>query len=492
MTPAKDAADRDDRVRIVDTIFLLLALSAVMFLSAGYGRSMDEDIWWHLRTGHWILAHHAVPVTDSFSAKAMGQPWIAYSWLFETMVSGIFDTWGYRGMLALTSCWVFAYVAWMTVFLSRFANIRRATILSFAAYAAMMPMKSPRPWLFTILFFTVELTLLWLARERNRPAWLLAIVPLFVVWANMHIQFVYGLGLIGMFALDSSLPEKVRTALSAEARPALRAKWLWWLLGACLAATLVNPYGWNLYRVVWQYATQSAPLSLVSEMQALPFRTPSNWMMLTVVGGAMFVLGCAREKNLLMISLMVVSCYCGFRSQRDLWFPVTVAVLALAQGSLLGEPDFIRSRCVWWIVLPVGLAISLGVLSVDPRFSDAALRKAVAKDFPVEASRFIESHRLAGPLFNSYGWGGYLIWRLPELPVSIDGRANLYESSLSNSVNTIHGGKSWFQDPDLKKARTILLEKDLALASLLRIDPNYRVLYTDETATVFEPVNPPR
>jgi hypothetical protein len=59
------------------------------------------------------------------------------------------------------------YTAWATVFLSRFTNLMRAMILAFAAYTALMPLKSPRPWLFTVLFFSVELSLLCNARERN-------------------------------------------------------------------------------------------------------------------------------------------------------------------------------------------------------------------------------------------------------------------------------------------------------------------------------------
>jgi hypothetical protein len=492
MPPVTDSPGRRQASPKADTLFLLGALAALTVATTRYGMAMDQDIWWHLRVGHWILAHGTVPDREMFSTRAMGQPWIAYSWLFEVIVARIFDVWGYRGMLALTTAAAFAYTAGLTVFLSRFVNLRRAMILSFTAYLALMPLKSPRPWLFTILFFTIELSLLWIAREENRPGWLLPIVPLFALWANVHIQFVYGLGLIGLFALESLLSDRVRTALSSEPRSELPPMWLWLLLAASSLATLLNPYGWNLYRVVAEYATQSAPLTYVTEMQAMPFRIPSNWICLAIICAAIFALGCARGKNLLLIALLAFGCWFGFRSQRDTWFPVTVAALALASVLREGAPEFVRSRARYWIAIPAGLAVSLGLLGFDGRFTNDSLRKEIAKGFPVKACDYVESHSLPNPLFNSYSWGGYLIWRLPNMPVSIDGRANLYESWLPTAVNTIRGEKNWAKDPDLAKARTIILEQDSSLAAILRVDQKFRIAYEDETAAVFQPITTPQ
>jgi len=45
--------------------------------------------------------------------------------------------------------------------------------------------------------------------------------------------------------------------------------------------------------------------------------------------------------------------------------------------------------------------------------------------FPVYSPEFLLENKIPGPMFNFYGWGGYLIWKLyPNYPVFIDGRAN--------------------------------------------------------------------
>jgi hypothetical protein len=72
------------------------------------------------------------------------------------------------------------------------------------------------------------------------------------------------------------------------------------------------------------------------------------------------------------------------------------------------------------------------------------------------------------------------------MPVSIDGRSNLYAESFAQAVETMAGRSDWSQDPDLKRARTILLEHDGALASILRVDPHFRLIYQDRVASIFQ------
>jgi hypothetical protein len=64
----------------------------------------DPDIWWHLRTGQWIVEHGRVPTEDPFSTYGMGKPWIAYSWLFEILVYLVFRNLGLNRNPSLCRC----------------------------------------------------------------------------------------------------------------------------------------------------------------------------------------------------------------------------------------------------------------------------------------------------------------------------------------------------------------------------------------------------
>ena len=83
------------RLIIVALLYCIPASQAMVPL-------VDPDIWWHFRTGQWIVEHAQVPATDPFSAYGMGNHWVAYSWLFEVLVYGLFTKLGLMGILVFT------------------------------------------------------------------------------------------------------------------------------------------------------------------------------------------------------------------------------------------------------------------------------------------------------------------------------------------------------------------------------------------------------
>jgi hypothetical protein len=140
------------------------------------------------------------------------------------------------------------------------------------------------------------------------------------------------------------------------------------------------------------------------------------------------------------------------------------------------------------------LAISLLLIFAVPgiRVSDRVIEKWMRDLYPVQACVFIENHHLSPPLYNPFPWGGYLMWRLPQLPVSIDGRTNVHaDERVTRSIETTHAKENWVKDEELLRARTILLMRDRPLTQLLLVDPKFRVVYEDKTAVVFEPVAQP-
>ena len=194
---------------------------------------------------------------------------------------------------------------------------------------------------------------------------------------------------------------------------------------------------------------------------------------------------------MLLVVLLAAATYCGFRASRDVWFIAIVATLVLAQW---WGPNDGQGHSVGLGYWAVAVAASLLLVFAVPgmRVSDGEIEKWMKKLYPVEACAFIENHHLTPPLYNSYTWGGYLIWRLPQLPVSIDGRANLHrDERIDRSYATIYGKERWSKDEELFQARTILLPRDRPLTMILRIDPRFRKVYEDEVASVFEPVAPP-
>src|SRR6266481_5337560 len=202
MTQPTSLADSEKSARRIVILVLLYCIPAFQALLP----IIDADIWWHLRTGQWIISNGWVPVQDPFSAYGMGKSWVAYSWLFELFVYGLFKNFGIGGIVAFT-----VLMSLCIVLAIHFAvhqaglPFEAEVILVAVTYGSFFPMLAPRPWLFSILFFTAELYILFDVRRTGRLTSAFILPPLFALWANLHIQFIYGLAALVLFVGEGLL-----------------------------------------------------------------------------------------------------------------------------------------------------------------------------------------------------------------------------------------------------------------------------------------------
>jgi len=445
----------------------------------------DPDVWWHVRTAEWILAHHAWPTADPFSSYGAGQPWAAYSWLPELMLWGLYQLFGLRGFVLYTAGLSVAIVAALHGMLRRIgAGTNSAVVLTLAAALGLITIQTPRPWLFSILLFVLELDVLLTAnRTRNRRLlwWL---VPLFLVWANMYIQFVVGLAVLGAAVMEPVLARFVPFGMADEQSRKTPFGHMLAVFAACVAATLVNPYGYHLYEVALALVGQSGLWNLIQELGPMRFRSVENWTVLAVTVATAFALGWRRRVRLLLALLFVMAVYVSFRSQRDVWLVLIVGLTVLAYvGPRAAAPRRAMPLSLNWVVAGT---VALLVVGGSLALSESKLKSQVARALPVQAARFIAEEQPAGPMFNPFDWGGYLIFHLPEVPVSIDGRTMVHgEARILRHAGTLRGKGGWRDDPELSQARLVLLPSNGSLASLLELDGRFRVLYRDRVAVVF-------
>jgi hypothetical protein len=134
----------------------------------------------------------------------------------------------------------------------------------------------------------------------------------------------------------------------------------------------------------------------------------------------------------------------------------------------------------------LGVILSLFAFGYYRNISEASLKAHVAKTFPADAVAFVQKNNQRGPLYNHLDWGGYLIWALPDLPVSMDGRTNLHgEERIERSIATWAGYPGWSSDPELSRAHVVIADMKRPLTALLHTDSRFRLVYKDEVAAVF-------
>jgi hypothetical protein len=448
----------------------------------------DPDMWWRFRTGQWIVENQSVPFKDYFSTYAMGKPWIEYSWLFELLIYASYALFDLPGVVyfVVGLALIITFVAHRLV--RRFGMPLPAEVaLVAAAASAMKPVITPRPWLFTIVFFSIELLIIDRVRYSGKFRLLWTLPFIFAIWANLHIQFIYGLAVLGLLVAESVFVFAFPSARITFQAPALSPRHLMLVFLACLTATFLTPYHYLLYKQIFEYIDQTGVFLNISELHPMLFRSPDSWLVLMLTITTAFFLGWRREWRPFPILLFLTGAFLAFRARRDAWFLAITAIWIIGDcaRALWQGRSFAFSK-VQLVFSAVAVAATLFLLSISRQISAASLWGIIEQKFPVRAVAHVNAHQLPGPLFNDYDWGGFLLWSLPRLPVVIDGRLNLFgEERLERSLNTWNGHPGWKSDPDLAGAKLVIGNKQRMLVSLLRSDPRFKIVYEDSIAAVF-------
>lgn len=208
------ALEAEKPTSVTDDLFVLLRLRALRLLAltaliVAVGTEcfitklavLDPDIWWHLSVGDWIVHNHAFPHNGIFSRTAATHPWMAYSWGYEVLLSRAYDWFSFMGMgifgTGLTIAVALAIFAMLYRISGRFWSSWALSIVVFLAFLFNI---APRPVFLSVIFFTITLTLLFEAARSGRIRLLYWLPLVFLLWANVHIQFVYGLTVVGLLA----------------------------------------------------------------------------------------------------------------------------------------------------------------------------------------------------------------------------------------------------------------------------------------------------
>jgi hypothetical protein len=247
-----------------------LCLAALSLLVLGYAllagfRTLSEyDLGWMLATGRWIVQHRQIPSTDVFSYAAQEQPWI-YPVGSSLILYGVYALEGY----ALLSWFEAAACAVTTGLLLRRGSVIHALLVVLAVPLIAIRTR-PRADMFTVVLFAAFLALLWRYHRTGRTRlWVLPL--LMAAWVNLHLGFVAGLALILGYLLAEAL-EMIWSPRRETAVARLLHCWPW--LVATLGATLVNPWGWEIYgALLRQEGAVAGQLQWIPEWGAVPL----NW-----------------------------------------------------------------------------------------------------------------------------------------------------------------------------------------------------------------------
>lgn len=478
-------------------------LAALVLLLAGIGTIafqiklcvLDPDIWWHLKVGDWIIDHFAVPHTGILSRTAANRSWVAYSWGYEVLMSRAYAWFGLIGIglygVLLTIAVAYS-VHWMMRRLC--GNFWLACIGAGITCSAFLFNGMPRPFFFSISLFAVMLTLLLEANRSGQIRQLYWLPLIFVLWANLHIQFIYGLFLVGLF-IGVNLAQCAARALGIKteflAAPTLPARNLALIGIGCVLATLIGPYSYHPYQVVYEYSKAKFTYSVIIELQPLSFRGYSHFAELFLTAAGFFAVGWRKKLDPFKLALMTAASVIAYRTMRDAWFICLPAAACIADAFVPETEGERRESSFYesWLErlgIAAAVAILLAAVANGTDFTQRGLDRAISSAYPVNAINFLRRNPVQGPLYNALNWGGFLMWYMPECPVAVDGRNDLYGDELDKLFfNSQNAEASYATDPYLNEAGVVLLGSEMPLAKILSVDPRFQLIYHDDIATVY-------
>jgi hypothetical protein len=477
----------------------LLRLLALTALIVGVGLKcfidklavLDPDMWWHLSVGQWIVQHRAFPHDGIFSQTAATRPWMAYSWGYEVLLSRAYDWFSFIGM------GTFGTLLTIGVALAIFRMLYRisgrfwvAWALSIVVYAAFLFNIAPRPVFFSVILFTITLTQLFAAQRSGRVQSLYWLPLIFLVWANIHIQFIYGLAAVGLFAgvnLLQQIGRRWRMVPESLQTPTLPVVAPFAVLAGCVAAACAGPYSYHLYHEAFVISQSKIMYKIIRELQALSFEYLNQNLELLLAIGAYFAIGWKKKIDPFKFALLTLATIFAFRTWRDAWFLCVVAAAIIADFPAPEEKTSERSvRPAEWAAVTVASIVLLLAGARTTDFTTRGLDRAISGEYPVDAVNFLRRNPVGGPLYNSFDWGGFLIFYMPQFPVSIDGRTDLYGDAANEQYySTQEADASYVEDPVLNGAGVVLLKKKFPIATQLVLDRRFRIIYRDDLAVVF-------
>jgi hypothetical protein len=475
--------------------FLAIVFLGILALSA---RSVsDPDVWWHLKTGQLIAQTGTVPHTDSFSFTRSGSPWVAHEWLTELFIYGVYRISGWGGLIFLFALMVSA--AFFLVYLRSALDPYSSGVIVLLGAWATAPVWGVRPQVVSLLLTSLWFLILERSEQNLRLLWWT--LPLTVLWVNLHAGFALGLALILLFLAGEFLEQVTSSRPSNPAR--LRALAITFLFDLLLVP--FNPNGAKMYFYPVDTLRSKAMQNYLVEWASPNFHHAEYIPFLLLLLATMAVLAWSRLRvRSRDILLLMVSTFAGLSSIRMIPFFVLVAMPILSrpvqrssnsartqdwpQGSTTGlitatYAGLLNALILFALAGFVGFQINM-VIHRQPQVE--------AQHFPAGAVAYLQAHPAAGPLFNLYDWGGYLIWKLnPQTPVFIDGRADLYGETLMRQFADTYGLKAnWQETLQTWRIQTVLANPDSALAVALRNAPGWQVGYSDSHSIVLERSTP--
>jgi hypothetical protein len=474
------------------------------------------DVWWHLSTGQWIMDNGALPESDPFTTASDTERDNSFVlkgfWLSQISFSIIESFSGLKGLIAFKALlfalsafflWLGARLQGASGFVSALCLIPALIIFSFY--------DETRPQTFTILLTAITLYLLEHTRKQGscfrlsdtgkniptRENLYFLLIPLMLIWANLHPGFIVGIALISLYAIEH-LTCTLVLKRSGVNRPFLIA------CAVAVAVSALNPNGLEsmlrTFYMLKQSALGSATIHEHLGVAKFVEMTGMNTLMTVFIsvgsiGISTFALS-RKRLDLLHLFMFISLAGLSIVTFRAGIFFALFSVIALAYN--LADNKFLnkltwsnlsqkKSKYAQYVLIILLVVSCAFILNMRSYFSRGIMSPGI---FPEKAASFIMRSNAPANIYHPYEWGGYLIWRLyPKYKMFIDGRALM---PVAKHLNIQNAGPGWRASLESHNISTVTFwpllpyrKRVPPIIFALAKDKAWRAVYWDTRSLVF-------
>jgi len=445
-----------------------------LVLMVGPALLQDSDTYWQIAVGQWILDHHALPRVDIYSFTKAGEPWVSSSWLAQVLYATSYNLAGWTGPVVLAAGCIAVAFALLTHILGRRIPAAFAVTVAIAALVLSKGHFLARPHVLVLPVMLAWAYGLMSASERGRAPspWLL---PLIALWANLHGGFVFGLVLVGGFALDA-----LWNADRARRR-SVALRWAAFGVGA-LIACCATPYGWGSILAARKILDLGELLHLIYEWMPANFSKFGAFEMaiLTLIAGALFGGVKLSPPRIALVLGLLHMALSHVRNLEIFALLLPIVVLTPVASQFALRPAWTARN---WAPMPVAAVMLLlggwtWLLAANTTFANPESQS------PAAAVDVLKAHN-SRRVLNDLPFGGYLIWR--QIPVFVDGRAELYGEAFDMAYYRAMQLKDVNELLDILKKwdiDAVLLTPHTPAVGLLDHIDGWRRVHTDQNAVL--------
>jgi len=445
---------------LVTGVLALVVRSAAAPLS-------NYDTYFHLRLGH-EFATGAWSVRDPGSVTGFATAdWVPTQWLPQVVMARTEDWFGLAGVAWLAGLLFVTLAVTFYVVARRRADPLVVAPLVILALGACTAGLSMRPQVISYVLVAVTVSAWLRALETHRTPWFL--VPLTWLWAMCHGMWPVGIVIGAVVVVGALLDRRADAGLRMAAVPVLSA------LAAC-----ATPVGPELVRAVVLVSSRG---DYFTEWGPPDFTQADTLALLALLAVTTVIL--VRRSGSTWVEVLLVGLAAAWAVYSVRTVPVAAAMLvplaAVRVQQLVGPRSpstALERRCV------AGAAVAaLAVLAVQvPHTSDEPLAQ------PAWVDQELSALPAGTPVLTDVGYGGYVMWRFPQLELVGHGYGDMFTDAELDRVVTISALRpGWVDVVKDTGVRHAVLDPDTALAYALRDLAGWRVVEDSPDLQLLEP-----